>query len=152
MFKFVIHVDDKTSSEEESAMQGLIVLEAVIALNIMHLQKHPRDVCVLSFGVVKYDTMNKDVLSQIGDIRTIPALLANPEKGLCIDIVGADVAIHRFEGRTAWPAIVPLPKSGVFHVVTELQGSSGVIQYDPSSEIEQHGRAYGGQPQHCRIG
>lgn len=152
MFKFVIHVDDGDVGIEEIAMQGLAVLEAVIAINVMHLRRHPRDICVLSSGKVKYDTRNKNVLSQIGDIRTIPALLAEPEKGLCIDIIGVDVAIHRFEGRQAWPVILPMPKTGAFHVVTELQTPKGVIQYDPSQEIEQHGRAYSGQPQQCSLG
>jgi hypothetical protein len=152
MFKFVIHVDDKDVSEGEVAMQGLAVLEAVIAINMMHLRRHPEDVCVLASGKIKYDTRNKSLLSQIGDIRTIPALLANPEKGLCIDIIGVDVSIHRFQGRRAWPAIIPQADNGVFHVVTELQTPNGVIQYDPSLEIEQSGRAYSGQPSMCRVG
>lgn len=152
MFKFVIHVDDKGTSEQEAALQGLAVIEAAIAINLMHLRKNPHDVCVLSSGRVGYDTRNKDVLSEIGDIRTIPALIREGKKALCIDIVAADVAIHRFEGRRAWPAIIPWPKTGVFHVVTEVQEPGGVIQYDPAQEIEKHGRAYSGQPQHCRIG
>ena len=151
MFKFVIHVDDGDVSVDEVAMQGLAALEAAIAINVMHLQRHPRDVCVLFSGRVKYDTSNKDVLSQIGDIRTIPALLAEPKKGLCIDIIGVDGAIHRFEGRKAWPVILPMSKTGAFHVVTELQTPRGVIQYDPSQEIEQHGRAFSGQPPQCAI-
>lgn len=152
MFKFVIHVDDKDLDVEEVAMQGIFILEAVININVMHLQRNPGDVCALFSGRVKYDTRNKITLSQIGDIRTIPALLAEPKKGLCIDIVGVDVAIHRFQGRDAWPAIIPWPETGVFHVVTELQSPNGVIQYDPSQEIEQHGRAFSGQPMQCSAG
>jgi len=152
MFKFVVHVDDKNLDVEEVAMQGLAMLEAAIAINVMHLQRHPEHVCVLSSGMIKYDTRNKDTLSQIGDIRTIPALLKEPEKGLCIDIIGVDVSIHRFEGRKAWPAILPRGETGVFHVVSEVQTPRGVIQYDPSLEIEQLGRAYSGQPPHCRVG
>lgn len=152
MFKFVIHVDDRNLGHEEVAMQGLAILEGVIAINVMHLLRNPGDVCVLASGKVKYDTRNKNNLSQIGDIRTIPALLAEPEKGLCIDIIGVDVSIHRFQGSRAWPVILPMPEPGVFHVVTELQTPRGVVQYDPSLEIERHGRAYSGQPSYCSIG
>jgi hypothetical protein len=152
MFKFVIHVDDKENvGVDEIAMQGLAAIEAAIAINVMHLRRHPEDVCALSSGRVKYDTKNKNVLSQIGDIRTIPAMLKDG-KALCIDIVAADVAMHRFEGRQSWAVILPRPQTGIFHVLTEVQTPSGVIQYDPSLEIEQHGRAYSGQPSHCRIG
>lgn len=152
MFKFVIHVDDKKDiSTAEIAFQGLAAIEAAIAINVMHLQRHPKDVCALSNGKVEYDTKNKNVLSQIGDIRTIPALL-HVRRALCIDIVAFDVSVHRFEGRKAWPAIIPRAPDGVFHVVTELQTPNGVIQYDPSLEIEQYGRAYSGQPSHCEIG
>lgn len=151
MFKFVIHVDDSKDVDiEEIALQGLAAVEAAIAINVMHLRRHPKDVCALSSGKVAYDTKNKNILSQIGDIRTIPALL-KVKKALCIDLVAFDVSVHRFEGRNAWPAIIPRTPDGIFHVVTELQTSDGVIQYDPSLEIEQYGRAYSGQPSHCRI-
>jgi hypothetical protein len=150
MFKFVIHVDDKGASTDEAAMQGLAVIEAAIAINLMYLRRHPEAICALSDGSVKYDTKNKDVLSQIGDIRTIPALLES-KSALCIDIVSADVSIHRFEGRSSWPVILPRPQTGIFHVLTEVQSTNGVLQYDPSLEIEQYGRAFSGQPSRCRI-
>lgn len=150
VFKFVIHVDDQGADTEEVAMQGLAVMEAAIAINMMHFRRSPDDLCALACGEIVYDSKNRDVLSEIGDIRTVPAMLKH-KKALCIDIVAFDVAVHRFEGRQAWPVIVPTEQGGVFHVMTEVQTPNGVIQYDPSQEIEQQGRAYGGQPSHCNV-
>lgn len=150
VFKFVVHVDDRGAGLEEIAMQGLAVMESAIAINIMHFNRHPDDVCALSCGKIKYDKQLSNVLSDIGDIRTVPALL-NHKKALCIDIVCFDVAVHRFEGRDAWPVVIPVGKNGMFHVVTELKTENGVVQYDPSEEIEQLGRAYSGQPAHCNV-
>ena len=149
-FKFVIHVDDDGAGLGEIAMQGLAAMEAAIAINIMHFERNPDDVCALACGKIRYDSKIKDVLSTIGDIRTVPALLKH-KKALCIDIVAFDVAVHRFEGRNAWPVVVPIGKNGMFHVLTELQTPEGVIQYDPSKEIEQLGRAYSGQPEQCNV-
>lgn len=148
-YDFMILTDDDGASEEEIAFQGLNALEAAIGMNLMYLRRHPEAVCGLVCGEVKYDSAKRDVLSLVGEIRTIPRLL-RAGKGLCIDIVAYDVAIRRFEGHDAWPKIISKGDGAFFHVVTEVPGPDGQdIEIDPSDELEKLGYAVNAQPDHC---
>jgi len=149
-FEFRIITDDEDVSDEEMVDQGLAAIWAAIHINVMHLRRHPEDVCVLACGSVKYDTKNKDVLLMISEISTIP-ILKKKKIGLCIDIVAADVAIKIFEGLDVWPHIF-FRGGGIFHVVTQGHDSNGnVIEYDPSAELEQRGLVISYQPASCHI-
>jgi len=147
-FEFRILTDDAGASEKEISMQGLAAIEAAIAMNVLYFQRHPEHVCALACGWVKYDSKNKNVLSLVADIKTAPILI-EIGIGLCIDIVAFDVAVRRFEGKKAWPVI--LPRGGdIFHVVTETVDSTGnVVQLDPSLELERLGLAISLQPDQC---
>ena len=148
-FEFRILTDDRGVSDDEMIDQGLAAIHAAIAINLLHLQRHPEDVCVLACGKVKYDSKNKDVLLMISEISTIP-ILVRRGVGLCIDIVAADVAINIFEGRDAWPHIFSRG-DGIYHVVTQGRGRAGdVLEYDPSAELEQMGLVITHQPDSCR--
>ena len=148
-FEFRILTDDKGVSNEEMVQQGLAAINAAIAINMMHLSRHPEDACVLACGAVKYDSKNKDVLLMISEISTIP-VLRQKGIGLCIDIVAADVAIKKFEGLDVWPYIF-FKGGGIFHVVTQGHDQAGnVIEYDPSAELEQRGFVVSYQPQTCK--
>ena len=148
-FEFRILTDDKDVSHEEMVEQGIAAIDAAIVINLLHLGRHPEDVCALACGKIKYDSKNKDVLLMIAEISTIPVLLQKGI-GLCIDIVAADVAIHIFEGREAWPHIFA-KGDGIYHVVTQGLGRAGdVIEYDPSAELEQLGLVVTHQPESCR--
>jgi hypothetical protein len=150
-FEFRIHTDDEGASEEEISFQGLAAIEAAICMNVMYFERHPDAVCALACGSVKYDSANKNVLSLVADIRTAPRLIREG-KGLCIDLVAFDVAVRRFEGKTAWPLIIAKGDGDFFHVITETHGPNGqVVQIDPSLELEQVGRAFNGQPDHCQM-
>lgn len=147
-FEFRILTDDKGVSNEEMVEQGLSAVHAAISINVLHLRRHPEDVCVLACGAVKYDSKNKDVLLMISEISTIP-VLKKKKKGLCIDIVAADVAIKIYEGLEVWPHIF-FKGGGIFHVVTQGRDWDGnVIEYDPSSELEQRGLVVSYQPDNC---
>jgi len=149
-FEFRILTDDRGVSDDEMIDQGLAAIHAAIAINLLHLQRHPEDVCVLACGKVKYDSKNKNVLLMISEISTIP-ILAKKKKGLCIDIVAADVAIKIFEGLDVRPHIF-FTGGGIFHVVTQGHSQDGrVLEYDPSAELEQQGLVVSYQPDSCRI-
>ena len=149
-FEFRILTDDKGVSNEEMAEQGLAAIHAAIAINLLHLRRHPEDVCVLACGKVKYDSKNKDILLMISEISTIPVLIKK-RIGLCIDIVAADVAIKIFEGLEVWPHIF-FKGGGIFHVITQgYDWAHNVIEYDPSAELEQHGSAISYQLERCRV-
>lgn len=148
-FDYRILTDDAGTTEEEIAFQGLAALEAAIAMNIMYFERHPEAVCALACGQIKYDSRNKNVLALVANISTAPRLI-KMGKGLCIDIVAFDVAVRRFEGKQAWPKIIPMGGEGFFHVVTEVPGRGGEdIEIDPSTELEQMGHAVELQPDHC---
>ena len=148
-FEFRILIDDKGVSDEEMVDMGLAAIRAAIAMNLLHLRRHPEDVCILGCGKIKYDTKNKSVLLMISEISTIP-ILAKKRKGLCIDIVAADVAIKIFEGLDVWPHIF-FTGGGIFHVVTQGYGQDGrVLEYDPSAELEQQGLVVSYQPDSCK--
>lgn len=150
LFEFRILTDDKNVSNEEMIKQGLAAIEAAIAINILHFQKHPEDMCALAAGKIKYDSKNKDVLLMISEISTVPVLIKRGV-GLCIDIVAFDVAAKRIEKKHVWPHIM-FKGGGIFHVVTRGYGWDGkVIEYDPSSELERHGYVFSYQPDTCRI-
>ena len=147
-FEFRILTDDKGVSNEEMVEQGLAAVWAAININLLHLKRHPDDVCVLACGSVKYDSKNKDVLLMISEISTIP-VLKKSGKGLCIDIVAADIAIKIFEGLDVWPHIF-FKGGGIFHVVTQGHDWDwNVIEYDPSAELEQRGLVVSYQPESC---
>lgn len=148
-FEFRILTDDSGVSDMEMVEQGYAAIKAAIAINVLHLRRHPEDVCVLACGKVKYDTKNKDILLMISEISTIPVLIQKGI-GLCIDIVAADVAIKIFEGIDAWPHIFSRG-GGIFHVVTQCRNRTGhVIEYDPSAELEQRGWVVSHQPESCQ--
>ena len=44
-FQFRILTEDYGGSEKEMAMQGLAVIEAVIAINMAHFRRYPADMC-----------------------------------------------------------------------------------------------------------
>jgi hypothetical protein len=148
-FDYRILTDDEGTTEEEIALQGLAALEAAIAMNIMYFERHPDAVCALVCGQIKYDSKNKNVLGLVASISTAPRLI-KVGKGLCIDIVAFDVAVRRFEGKQAWPKIIPKGDGAFFHVVTEVPGPGGQdIEIDPSTELEHMGFAVQLQPDHC---
>ncbi len=148
-FEFRILTIDYGGDEHAMAMQGLEVIEAVIAMNVFHFQRFPDDVCAMACGKIKYDTVNKDVLSLIGEIKTVPVLIASGI-GLCFDIVAFDVAVRRFEGqRDARPLIIKRG-GGVFHFVSGIPNRDRMLQYDPSEELERLGLAVTHQPDNCR--
>lgn len=148
-FEFRILTDDQGVSNEEMVEQGLAAIGAAIHINLLHLRRHPDDVCVLACGEVKYDSENKDVLLMFSEISTIP-ILKKKKVGLCIDIVAADVAIKIFEGFDVWPHIF-FKGGGIFHVVTQGHDSDwNVIEYDPSAELEQRGLVVSHQPKSCK--
>lgn len=150
-FEFRIHTDDEGADEEEMALQGLAAIETAIAMNLMYFQRHPNAVCALACGLVKYDTAKKNLLELVADIWTAPRLIKNG-KGLCIDIAAFDVAVRRFEGKKAWPVIHSKGDGKFFHVVTGTIGPDGKeTEIDPSKELEQAGRAFAGQPDHCKM-
>lgn len=149
-FEFRIVTEDNGVSNEEMVQQGLAATWLAIQLNLMHLRRHPEDICVLACGSVKYDSKNKDVLLMVSEISTIPILKQN-KVGLCIDIVAADVAIKIFEGLEVWPHIF-FKGGGIFHVVTQgFDRGGNVIEYDPSSELEQRGLVASHQPNICKL-
>src|SRR3990172_826214 len=138
LFEFRILTDDKNVSNDEMIEQGLAAIEAAIAINILHFNRHPEDLCALATGKIKYDSKNKDVLSMISEISTVPILIKRGI-GLCIDIVAFDVAAKRIEKKQVWPHIF-FNGGGIFHVVTQGYARVGnVIEYGPSSELERHG-------------
>jgi len=147
-FEFRIHTDDAGADEKEIALQGILAIEAAIGMNVLYFKRCPSDICALACGLVKYDSENKNVLSLIADIKTAPALIETGI-GLCIDIVAFDVAVRRYEGKRAWPVI--LPRGGdIFHVVTEtIDSNENVVQLDPSLELEKLGLAISQQPDSC---
>ncbi len=148
-FEFRILTDDRDVSDEEMVEQGIAAIHAAIAINVLHLRRHPEDVCALACGKIKYDSQNKDVLLMISEISTIPVLIEK-RIGLCIDIVAADVAIKIFEGLDVWPHIF-FRGGGIFHVVTQGHDQGwNVIEYDPSAELEQRGLVVSYQPDSCR--
>lgn len=147
-FQFHILTDDNGADDDEMAMQGLVAMEAAIGINRMYFSRRPDAVCALACGMVKYDTENKSVLSLIAEIKTAPVLIRQGI-GLCIDIVAFDVAARRNDGVSAWPVIIPRG-GGIFHVVTEMEGpGGGIIQYDPSEELERLGFAVSNQSDQC---
>jgi len=149
-FQFRILTDDKGVSDDEMVYQGLAAVETAIAINVMHLRRRPEDICALACGKIKYDTKNKDILLMIAEISTLPVLIKKG-KGLCIDIVAADVAAKRYEGYAAWPYIYS-KGGGIFHVVTHMRDSLGnIIEFDPSTELEQRGWVVSYQPDSCRV-
>lgn len=148
-FEFRIVTDDSGVSNEEMIHHGIAAIRSAIDINVMHLRRHPEDVCILACGEIKYDSKNKDILLMVSEISTIPILKKN-KKGLCIDIVAADVAIKIYEGYDVWPHIV-FKGGGIFHVVTQGSDWNGnVIEYDPSAELEQQGLAVSFQPDSCK--
>jgi len=148
-YKFVIRTDDENVSDDDMIADGLDALWAAIKINIRYFKRHPETICALACGQVKYDSKNKDVLSMIGEISTVPILIKEG-KGLCIDIVAFDVAAKLFEGFDVWPHIFSRG-GGIFHVVTQGFDTSGkVVEYDPSAELEQRGLAISHQPDSCR--
>lgn len=148
-FEFRILTIDYGGDEDAMAMQGLEIIEAAIAINVFHFERFPDDVCAMACGQIKYDTANKDVLSLIGEIKTVPILIMTGI-GLCFDIVAFDVAVRRFEGqRNAKPLIIKRG-GGFFHFVTGIPQNGGVLQYDPSEELERLGLAVTRQPDDCR--
>lgn len=148
-FQFRILTIDYGGDEHAMAMQGLEIIEAVIAMNEFHFQRFPDDVCAMACGKIKYDTANKDVLSLIGEIKTAPVLIASGI-GLCFDIVAFDVAVRRFEGqRDAQPLIIKRG-GGFFHFVSGIPNGDRMLQYDPSEELERLGLAVTHQPDNCR--
>lgn len=148
-FEFRIITEDEGVSNEEMALQGIAAIWGAIHMNLLYLHRHPEDVCVLACGAVKYDRKNADILLMISEISTIP-VLKKRKKGLCIDIVAADVAIKLFEGLDVWPHVF-FKGGGIFHVVTQGHDWDGhVIEYDPSAELEQRGLVVSFQPDSCR--
>lgn len=148
-FQFRILIDDDGADDAEVAQQGLAAIECVIHINQLWFERNNDKICALAKGLVKYDSKNKDVLSLIGEIKTAPVLIRTGI-GLCIDIVAFDVAVRRFEGKKAWPVIIPRG-GGVYHVVTETYDDSGnLVQLDPSLELEQMGLVVTGRPERCR--
>ena len=148
-FEFRILTIDYGGDEHAMAMQGLEVIEAVIAMNVFHFKRFPDDVCAMACGKIKYDTANKDVLSLIGVIKTVPVLIASGV-GLCFDIVAFDVAVRRFEGDPNSQPLIIKRGGGFFHFVTGMQNGNGMFQYDPSEELERLGLAVTHQPDDCR--
>ncbi len=131
------------------AMQGLAVIEAVIAINMAHFRRYPADMCALACGKIRYDTATKDILDIISEIRSAPIMIRDGI-GLCIDIVGFDVAIKRVEGYRSYPIIINRG-GGFFHFVTGLVGfDERELQYDPSEELERMGHVATNQPPNCR--
>lgn len=148
-YKFVIRTEDVEVSEEEIIEQGLAAVWAAIKINILYFERNPDAICALACGKVKYDSKNQDVLSMIGEISTAPILIKEG-RGLCIDIVGFDVASKIYEGYDVWPHIFSRG-GGIFHVVTQGIGENGeVVQSDPSAELEQRGYVVSHQPADCR--
>lgn len=148
-FQFRILINDEGADDAEIAQQGLAAIECVAHINQLWFARNPEEVCALACGKVKYDSKNKDVLSLIGEIKTAPVLISSGI-GLCIDIVAFDVAVKRFEGKKAWPVIIPRG-GGVYHVITETYDDSGnLVQWDPSLELEQMGLVVTGQPENCK--
>ena len=146
--EFRILTDDKGVSNNEMIQQGLAAMEAAIAINMMHFMRHPQDMCALAAGKIKYDSKNKDVLSMISEISTVPVLIQKGI-GLCIDIVAFDVAAKRVERKTVWPHIF-FRGAGVFHVITQgYDEYRNVVEYDPSAELERHGYVFSHQPTTC---
>lgn len=147
-FEFRILTEDDEVGDEEASYQGLAVLEATIAMNIWYFRRHPEDICALACGKVKYNSAEKNIKLMIGEICTAPILIQRGI-GLCFDIVAFDVAVRRFEGKTAWPLVIPRG-NGIFHVTTEMPGKNGnVVEYDPSAELERRGLAVSYQPKNC---
>jgi hypothetical protein len=147
-FEFRILTEDYGGNEEEMMQQGLAVIEAAIEINVRHFQRKPEDICALACGKIKYDDKKKNILSLIGEIRTVPVLIKKGI-GLCFDIVAFDVAAKRFEGYTAYPVIINR-KGGFFHFVTGIHFPDGrKFQYDPSQELVDKGFVKTEQPEFC---
>ncbi len=147
-FQFRILTEDYGGNEKEMAMQGLAVIEAVIAINMAHFRRYPADMCALACGKIRYDTATTDILDIISEIRSAPIMIRDGI-GLCIDIVGFDVAIKRVESYPSYPIIINRG-GGFFHFVTGLVGSDGrELQYDPSEELERMGHVVTNQPSNC---
>ena len=150
LFEFRILTDDKNVSFEEARQQGLAAPWAAIHMNVMYFRRKPDDICALACGKIKYDSKTKDILAMISEISTVPVLIKRGI-GLCIDIVAFDVAAKLYEGREVWPHIFH-KAGGIFHVATQGRDSNGnVIEYDPSSELEERGLVLSNQPTSCRI-
>lgn len=148
-FDFRIITDDTDVSSEEMIEQGLAATRAAIEINLLYLQRHPEDACILACGAVKYDSKNMNILVTSQEISTIP-ILKKTGIGLCIDIVAADVAIKLCDGLDSWPHIF-FKGNGIYHVVTHLNDRHGnVIEYDPSAELERMGLVVSFQPDSCR--
>ena len=148
-FQFRILTDDYGGDQKEMAMQGLAIIEAVIAINVAHFRRYPADMCALACGKIRYDTATKDILDIIAEIRSAPIMIRDGI-GLCIDIVGFDVAIKRIEGHQSYPVIINR-NGGFFHFVTGLVDQYGrELQYDPSEELERMGHVVTNQPSNCR--
>jgi hypothetical protein len=147
-FEFTIITDDEGASSEEMIEQGLSATNTAIEINLLYLQRHPEDACILACGGVLYDAKNSSVLVKNQHISTIP-ILKKKRLGLCIDIVAADVAIKLHDGTKAWPHIF-FRGGGIYHVVTHLNDRHGnVIEYDPSAELQRMGFVVSFQP-NCR--
>ncbi len=147
-FSFKIVTEDYGGDEREMAVQGLAVIEAAIAINVSHFRRYPQDMCALACGKIRYDSVNKDILDIVSEIKTAPILIRDGI-GLCIDIVAFDVAIKRYEGYQSFPVILNR-KNGFFHFVTGVVlGNQREVQYDPSAELERMGYVASNQPQRC---
>ena len=147
-FQFRILTDDYGGDEKEMALQGLAVIEAVIAINVAHFRRYPADMCALACGKIRYNTATKDILDIISEVRTAPIMIRDGF-GLCIDIVAFDVAIKRFEGYNSHPIIINRG-GGFYHFVTGLVDPNGrELQYDPSEELERMGLVISNQPANC---
>lgn len=147
MMKFEIHCEDD-DNDERVVRKTLVVMEAVVELNQMWLERFPGDVCFLTCDEIEYDFSREYLLSKTIDIKTIPAMKMKG-RGLCIDFVCFDVAIRRMVGENAFPEIIETSNPGVFHIRTVVKGEDGEETiYDPSREVAQLG-AYKSAPAVC---